>query len=406
LVAFGGGSRRLVPWLGLLVLLLYAGWIGGPYLRSVILRDAAVTTWIAVANSPIAGYVEAKPLHPGDRVGADGRVLRIENPLLDPTPLARAEAELTIAEARVAAALARRRAIDAVVVARTAAAAAYGETLRRDIEADIAGLGDDIAFARQRLLLERTQAGRSVQLAQHGTGSLAAADTANSRVTDLQRTLTQTNLLLTRATLRRQAATNGALMMEDGTDAAVGQRALEDAQLALASADAELADARAAMAAAQAVAAAAHKAAAKARASVVLAPPGVLVWSLITAPGSAVEAGTPVASWVDCRALLVDAPVSDVLIGLLHKGDHADIVLEGERVVRQGTVLLLRGAAATIGNVDLVAIAKGRQPGVGQVLLQLEPDEATEKDCPIGHAAYVDFPSVGLLDVLRARLRL
>ena len=65
-----------------------------------------------------------------------------------------------------------------------------------------------------------------------------------------------------------------------------------------------------------------------------------------------------------------------------------------------------RGAAATVGADDLAALAKGRHPGVGQVLVKLEPSAADIEACPIGAAAYVDFPAIGILDVLRARLRL
>jgi hypothetical protein len=51
-------------------------------------------------------------------------------------------------------------------------------------------------------------------------------------------------------------------------------------------------------------------------------------------------------------------------------------------------------------------LAKGRYPGVGQALITLDPSTADIAACPIGQAAHVDFPGVGLLDVLRARLRL
>jgi multidrug resistance efflux pump len=395
-----------VPWLGLLVLLLYAGWIGGPYLRSVIQRDAAVSSWISIATAPIAGFVEAAPLHPGDRVGADRRLLRVDNPRLDGTALARAEADLAIAEARLAGALSRRDAVAAIVQSRAATAAAYAEALRRDIEADLAGLDEDIGFARTRLALERAQADRATQLAQRGSGSQAAADFAAGRLTDHQRQITGMSAQVARDMLRRQAALDGTLLLQDGTDGGAPARALDEARLALAAAEADLAAARAGAAAARAVAAAASAADAKARLAVVEAPAGALVWSLIAAPGAAVEPGSPVASWVDCRALLVDVPVSDVEIGLLHQGDRAQLVLEGERRLRHGKVVLLRGSAATIGAVDLAAIAKGRRPGVGQALVALDAEPGDEAECPIGHAAYVDFPGIGLLDVIRARLRL
>jgi hypothetical protein len=114
----------------------------------------------------------------------------------------------------------------------------------------------------------------------------------------------------------------------------------------------------------------------------------------------------PIASWIDCSILLIDVPVSDVELALLPKDAPANVILEGERQVRHGKVLLTRGAAATIGPDDLAAIAKGRQPGVGQVLVQIEATPADIAACPVGNAAHVDFPDVGLIDVLRARLRL
>jgi hypothetical protein len=74
--------------------------------------------------------------------------------------------------------------------------------------------------------------------------------------------------------------------------------------------------------------------------------------------------------------------------------------------MRRGTVILTRGAAATVGRADLAAIAKGREAGVGQALIKLDAFPADIAACPIGQAAYVDFPDIGVIDVLRARLRL
>ena len=97
----GWGSRRLWALVGLAILLAYAAWIGAPYLRSVVVRDAAVTTWIDVATSPIKGFVGDDPLHAGDSVGQDGVITLIENPLADRTPLVKAEADLDKATERV-----------------------------------------------------------------------------------------------------------------------------------------------------------------------------------------------------------------------------------------------------------------------------------------------------------------
>ena len=66
----------------------------------------------------------------------------------------------------------------------------------------------------------------------------------------------------------------------------------------------------------------------------------------------------------------------------------------------------IRGAAETIGAADLAAVAKGRNRGDGQVLLKLDAGRDDYTICPVGLAAYVHFPTAGVLAVLAARLGL
>src|SRR5262245_40100149 len=68
------------------------------------------------------------------------------------------------------------------------------------------------------------------------------------------------------------------------------------------------------------------------------------------------------------------------------QGSIAYVVLEGEKTVRTGTVILTRGSAGTLGSNDLAALAKGRRAGVGQVLVKVTPTPDDVKACAIGHA--------------------
>lgn len=290
-MAQGWGSRRLWALVGLAILLAYAAWIGAPYFRSVVVRDAAVTTWIDVAASPIKGFVSDDPLHAGDSVGKDGVIALVENPLADKTPLLKAEADL---------------------------------------------------------------------------------DRARQHVSGLQELLS-------------------------GLDADPSARARTAMELADAKVDAE---------SAEKILAGVKRAYENERLQPVKAPPDSYIWSLITSAGAYVLPGAPIASFVNCGFMLVDVPVSDVELALLDTDAPAKVIIEGDNTVRLGKVYLTRGAAATVGAEDLAALAKGRHPGVGQVLVKLEPSAADIEACPIGAAAYVDFPAIGVLDVLRARLRL
>jgi multidrug resistance efflux pump len=79
----------------------YTAWIGAPYFRSVVVRDAAVTTWINATASPIDGFVGDKPLHVGDSVGKGGLIATIDNRLAVKTPVVKAEAEVDKAKQRL-----------------------------------------------------------------------------------------------------------------------------------------------------------------------------------------------------------------------------------------------------------------------------------------------------------------
>jgi multidrug resistance efflux pump len=401
---FVAPSRRAVAWLGLVVLILYALWLGGPYLRSIVLRDAAVTAWLNVAAAPIDGDVR-RPLRVGARVGADGRLLAVENPRADKMALDRARGDLERAQERVAAATRVTRDLETVAAQRAARAAEYAALFKRNLDTKIGGMKDYVEVTRQRIALERAEAERRKQLLAEGRETPSAADAAAARVQDLERQAIDMQTGLNRATQHRRAADAGVFFLDDGTDGAAEQRSLEEARVALERARSDLAVARRDLDAAQRVADDAQQLFDRLHVADVTAPAGAIVWSDAPPAGTAVRAGAPVAAWIDCRELLVDAPVSDVQLSLLRTGAPASIVLEGERRARTGKVLLLRGAAATLGASDLAAVAKGRRPGVAQVVIALDGAAADAESCPVGRAAFVHFPDVSVLDVVLARLR-
>lgn len=290
---------------GVAVVLVYTLWIGWPYLESIVVRDAAVTSWISVTAAPINGYT-TNPLYPGVRVGSDGRIATITDERADQRDLAKTRVE-------------HLRAVGSVAAQ----------------EAVVDGL--------KRFLLK------------DGNPAFQNSVDAHTR-------LNQAEAMLTQYRAEREA-------MQAVLDAT--QRAYD-----------------------------------RSRALEIRVPHNAMVWSLISGPGAPVQAGAPVASWVDCSIMLVDVPLSDVEIALLHPGATAEVVLEGERKTRQGSVLLTRGSAGTLGSHDLAAISRARRPGLGQAIVKLEPSADDIRTCPIGHAAYVDFPGVGIFQILRARLRL
>ena len=393
-------------WIGLALVLAYIAWMLGPYLRSVVVRDAAVTMWINVATSPIYGNVD--PVLPalGSRVPPGGRILGVRNEHADRTTLDAAFASVKRLEAVVAEYTVQAAGLERLATDWRARREAHAETFRALLQLEVADARRELGYLGQRLGYVRNLAARKEALARRGSTALSEADEANADLAELELQRVQQEKLIALAELRLAAAERGSYVLADGADPDWAYRTAEALEVELVKTKGDLAAAEAELAEARVVAEAENELFEILNEGKVAAPPGSVIWSMIVGAGAAVDIGSPVAQWLDCGELLVDVPLSDVEVALLRTGTAADVVLEGETATRRGTVFLTRGAAATLGPTDLAAIAKGRGPGVGQALLTLERRPEDAAACPVGRAAFVDFPSLGLIDILRARLRL
>jgi multidrug resistance efflux pump len=378
----------------------------GPYLRSVIVRDAAVTSWSNIATSPIDGDVEFKPLAVDRVVGADGVILFVRNDRLSRQALTEAQIRLDLARYRVKELQSFLEEVMTLDEERGDLKARYANTFRAQLDAEIASLETKIDVAIGRMGVMQKVTARSEELARRGTGSETTADEARIRVAELELTIAELQADLDYARVRRQAADHSVFITREGEDPEWVRGGRQELKLEKKQARLELRGAHAELELATAALAEAQDDLRRRSEGAVKAPPGSLVWSQVVAPGAAARAGDPVAEWLDCSVLLIDVPVSDAEVSLIRPGAEAEVVLEGETVARTARVLLTRGSASPLGRDDLVALAKGRRDGGAQVLLELPHEPGDFQACPVGRAAYVDFPDVGLIDVIRARLRL
>ena len=97
-------ARKWVYVISVLIFVAYVGWLIGPYLRSTIVRDAAVTTWSRAAVAPIDGNIATALPMVGSVVGEDGQVATIRNDLLlqENTATEETRDRASLAESRIA----------------------------------------------------------------------------------------------------------------------------------------------------------------------------------------------------------------------------------------------------------------------------------------------------------------
>ncbi|MDF2367849.1 HlyD family efflux transporter periplasmic adaptor subunit [Sneathiella sp.] len=398
-------SRRFYI-ITILGFLIYVGWIIGPYIRSIIVRDAAITSWLNVATAPIEGKLQEARLYVAGTVGPDGVIAIIENDLLSRTDLISAQAHLDHTTVKVSEA---RRFLDDIETLddeRREQKSSYAVAFRTLLDVRIENLETEIQTNERGLKLKREIADRYDKLLARKNISQIANDEAWLDVLEAEQQIAHLRETLEKMKVQRAAADKGVFITEDGDDPTWVRGARIELKLAKKATQLQLREAEADVISAKIAKAKAEEDYARQAAARVTAPPGSVVWSRRAAPGATVKAGDPVAAWLDCSILMVDVPLADAEVPLLKPGMTAEVVLEGDYEMRNGTVIMTRGSAFTLGNDDLAALAKGRGAGVGQALIEFSAERGNFDDCPVGRAAYVNFPGIGLLDIIRARLRI
>ena len=399
-------SGRWIYLVGILAFLAYAGWIMGPYLRSIIVRDATVTTWLNWSASPIEGIVTWEPVSVDRMVGADGVLARIENPHLSQHSAEEHEIRMQLARARVRELEGFLEEIKALDEERAELKAHYADTFRAQLDAEIASLARKIKVNSDRLELMRKIAARKDTLAGKGIVSDIVADEDAIRVSNLEFNLAELQEHLDQSRVRRAAADEGVFIASNGEDPAWVRGSRMELKLEKKRTRLELRQAQADLKQARVDMEAVRGDLARLSEATIRVPPGSIVWSEPVAEGATVVSGQLLAAWLDCSVLMIDVPVADAEVSLISPGMKAEVILEGDTEVRNASVLMTRGSASTMGKQDLAAVAKGRSDGVAQVLLDFSHEAGGFEECPVGRAAYVDFLDIGLIEVIRARLRL
>ncbi|USG62057.1 hypothetical protein NBZ79_03600 [Sneathiella marina] len=392
--------------IGTLVFLVYAVWIMGPYFRSIIVRDAAVTSWINIATAPITGTITSTEQFVAGTVGANGIIAVISNSHLNRNDFIAALTRYENAVARQLELQENYEKLSDLEENQNILFLQYADTFRellanqlenisREIESNAIALkrARDIAFEREQSTVTKKKAPQPERDATRQTVWKFEARTASllSEKENIK--------------LRIEAANNGVFFTADGNEPAWANIRNLDIQIRKYEIAGKLQQAQADAAASKLAMEMAEENFSRMAHGIVEAPAGSIVWRKTAAPGATVLEGERLADWLDCSILMIDVPVDDAEVSLIKAGMEAEILLEGDITTRKAEVLLTRGSAFTLDNNDLAAIAKGRGDGTAQVLLDFSHERENFDECPVGRAAYVDFPDVGILDIIRARLR-
>lgn len=384
----------------------YSLWMIGPYLVSTVVRDAAVTSWAYTITSPIDGIVEFDDFSMEDDAEGEKVVLRIKNLYLSRASLIKAENQVEYQERMIQEWENFLSSIEEIERDRSVLKSEFAEAFRQQLVIQIESLATNFDITLKQLEAISKIADREEELARRGALARNSADEAALRVSDLELQLTNIATELEKDKFRLASAQSGVFLTEFGEDPSWvrGSRIelkiekknarleMRRAEIALRTAKAQYEDTKAEFQRLSNVA--------------ISLPENGVIWSRHVARGAEVRSGDPLFTWIDCSFLKIDVPVSDATVALIKPGMEAQVILEGAKSVYSGQVIITRGSASTLARDDLAAVAKGRHEGVAQVLLDISHLSDEFETCPVGRGAYVDFPEIGLIEVIRARLRL
>lgn len=366
-------------------------------------RDAAVTSWLSIATAPIAGTLESFDARIGQQVGPSGDVTTIINRSVDRSGVIRAEGSERRAEARLVQLRLYQQRVTLLAKEWSERRARYADGFRRDLDIDIQDLERRLALLKERVALADASAQRRRSLRATGTASQADEDVATSTHRELQVSLTQMENALARVRERRRLAGEGVYLQADAKEPEWSWRSLDEINLEVARANRALSDGQEELATARSILADERKNLDSLSTATIRIPPLMTLWSAPVSDGATVRQGEKLFSWIDCKVLLVDVPVTETLAALLQEGMKATVLLDGDSRSHAGTVLLTRGASSRIGSDDLASLSRGHKSWTAQALVEIK-DTGGLPECPIGRRAFVGFPEIRMIQYLRAYL--
>ena len=305
-----------------IMFLAYGAWMLGPYLSSVIVRDAAVTTWARAAVAPIDGRIVTNLPEAGSVLGEDGQVATIRNQVLlgETRAVEDTRDRVVLGQTRIAEAEEYLADLEELERQRVITRERHAEVFHAQLETELANLRREIAVGAKRIALLERIAARQQALVDRGSGSDAALDEALLRLAEMTSRQTDLEASLSYALLRDRSAEDGYFITPDGgTPDWVREGELE-LHLELRRARHELHSAEAVHAEALRDLELEQETLAELAEATVTAPPGSVVFSVVATPGATVAAGTRIIEWIACTELMVDVPVSDAELPLILQG--------------------------------------------------------------------------------------
>lgn len=375
-----------------------------PHARSLVIRNAVTTAYLAKLNAPISGRVVDIGVMAGSVAEAGQVAVSIRNDKVDRSRVARLQSLQSDSEAEVARLEAHLESTRSLAEARREEMYAYTEAASRDVTSRLQDVRDRSSALQSSLNQAESNLERVRRLKTDSLLSQSDLDAAEaiyeSALADVSANQQERGRLERQLEEIRQSvfqinAPDGALLT---------RQSVQELDIEVMRLEQALGDSSARMRATAAELESALEAYEKASVADVEVPAGRIVWNVHTVMGAWANEGSPILSFVDCASLMLDIAVDDATLELIEPGMEVNLRMFGSFKHHKATVILVRGSSALHSdNPVLAAEVENRGNRKGRVLAQLDSStliDTPAESCGIGRTAYAEFEGINMLEMV------
>lgn len=375
-----------------------------PHARSLIIRNAVTTAYLAHLKAPISGRVEEINVMPGSAWDGNKPLISIRNPTVDGSRVARLEVLKFSAESEVEQLRLQLESLRTLSATRDAEYGSNVSSVTQDLNSELQTATDRVTARSAGLREAEGNLERVRSLFENGLLSQSDVETAEAAFENARAEFSASELERKRLAERLDEIRSGVFQVDIPDGVLMTRQAAQDLNLEVLRLERELERSEAGLEATKAEFAAAQESYLERAAADLYLPAGKTIWRVHATPGAWTTEGSHLISFVDCSDLMLDIAIDDATLELIKPGSKIRVRLFGSFRHRTGTVILVRGSASLSSDPSiLVAEVQNRGPREGRVLARLDPSELRDMpsaSCGIGRTAYAEFEDLNLFEIL------
>ena len=374
-----------------------------PHMRSLVVRNAVVTSFLSTVRAPIDGQVHDLNVTAGSKTEADHAVLQLQNVRQNRSELARLQVIHDADRKQVATLQVALASVRALADSRRKELTSYASAIDEEVSQQLKVERQHMAASEAAFKEAEQSLNRARELFQTQVLSQAEIDQAESRYYEALAARTKDQMAVVRLQQQVKEVSQGVYQIDVPDGVLLTRQMSQQMELEVLSLENRLRLAEAALSASAAELQASEIQFQLMSDTPVVLPPASTIWDVHTSRLAWVQKGDALMSYVNCANLMIDIAVDDATLELIAPGQAVNVRLFGSFNYHPAEVILVRGSSGIKEDRTLAAEAQRTSDRDGRVLARFIDTtlaDSPKKSCAVGRVAYAEFEGISLLETI------